>query len=219
MLANFVIVCSDVHDKALDSYGGYPVQVKACRPLGNGVRASAEMNAMPDRLRLITPGGIPAPPEAASQLLADVGVSRDDLRYRVGSSITVMERSDPADAGRGQGLGHEASQQTPSAAVQEPLRAGGRALNPAQLRGPHAPVTLLEALAPSPLNGSGESAAAAAGLSPTDDQPRTPSRPRRQSGDLVRCLLACLPDAMYMSFAPTNRPESCSVALLRPCLA
>ena len=142
---------------------------------------------MPDRLRLITPGGIPAPPEAASQLLADVGVSRDDLRYRVGSSLTVVERGVPNDAGLGQGLGHGASQQhTPGAGVQEPLRAGGRALNPAQARGPHAPVTPLEPLAPSPVDGAGGRAMAALHPLTADDLPHTPSRPKRQSVDMVR---------------------------------
>ncbi len=145
---------------------------------------------MPDRLRLITPGGIPAPPEAASQLLADVGVPRDDLRYRVGSSLTVVERGVSDDASLGQGLGHGASpQHTPGVGVQEPLRAGGRALNPAQARGPHAPVTPLEPLAPSPVDGPGGYAAAAAASLPAVDLPHTPSRPTRQSGELVRCML------------------------------
>ena len=149
---------------------------------------------MPDRLRLITPGGIPAPPEAASQLLADVGVSRDDLRYRVGSSLTVVERGVPNDdAGPGQGSGHRGAseQHTPGAGVQEPLRAGGRALNPAHSHAPHATLTPLEPLAPSPVDGFGGRATAAAGRLHADDQPHTPSRPRRQSGELVRRTLAC----------------------------
>jgi hypothetical protein len=140
-------------------------QVKACRPLGNGVRASAEMSAMPDRLRLITPGGIPAPPEAAAQLLADVGVSRNDLRYRVGSSVLVVERSgkNESHAAATQGSGHWASEGTPTAAVQEPLRAGGRALNPARASRPHGPITPLEPLPPSPNESAADGATGADG--------------------------------------------------------
>ena len=107
---------------------------------------------MPDRLRLITPGGIPAPPEAAAQLLADVGVSRDDLRYHVGSSVTVVERSSGHESREavGQGSGRWKSEGMPTAAVQEPLRAGGRALTPGHVNGPHGPITSLAPLPPSP---------------------------------------------------------------------
>ncbi len=172
---------------------------------------------MPDRLRLITPGGIPAPPEAASQLLADVGVPRDDLHYRVGSSITIVERGMLNEAGPGQGLGHGASEQdAPGAGLQEPLRAGGRALNPAQARGPHAPVTPLEPLVSSPADGFGGRAEAAADVLHAHDQPQTPSRSRRQSGDLVRCRLAR--DRTQISH--TGAERDCVLRLLRvqPCI-
>ena len=149
---------------------------------------------MPDRLRLITPGGIPAPPEAAAQLLADFGVPSDDLRYRMRSSMTVVERGSPDGAPAEAGPGHTRWQNTPRAAVQEPLRAGERALNPSRGRGPHAPVTPLQALPPSPADDSAGRASAGAGaLAAAYNQPRTPSR-LGQNDDPVLLLAARVPE-------------------------
>jgi hypothetical protein len=53
----------------------HALQVRGMRPLGNGVRATAAMAATPVPLQLLTPGGIPAPPASAAELLADCGIA------------------------------------------------------------------------------------------------------------------------------------------------